>query len=1232
MLTVLHTLANSAGLFSKNQTAIANSSADPSQKINKALQNLHVVRKIILTQNLSENNEQAALARLDQILDQISVNSLSVLTYSQLQDLATALTVSTTSTTTTSKELTQILSTIRSSTVTTTTTRKVITKTVNGTIINEDDTVSVTSSEGPSSAVTVVDELDHLSLSVRSNIALGIQGESKASALQLTSGNLAVEHVAYALSDLLFVYPSSASQHSYLGHGAEQWAKAGLSNATNSVLAPQVLQMSTRANAASAVLGAVSSAASAKATSAISTLASSAAIVNMVPNLYQIAQANRPVVFHVTAESVDSNLNVLRGDYSDVLVARETGLLYLASNSVQEAYNISVLAHAVAAGTNQSVIHVLDGVQTSQQVEAIKTVGDQALAALIKQEQHNAVFAQDEEALVSAIEGIFERASSLLGHTYKAFEYSGPKDAETVVVVYGPAANVAHHLGDKVGVLNIRLYRPWSFSHFLKSIPTSTKNVIVVEPVANTAAHGPIFLDVSASFNLWTGAHRPTVTDVKYGLHGASLTQGWIKALVHQVRSSKGAKLDLTSIVVAEPEVAQEDVNQVIFWETAASTAVSAHVAKHFHSALGQRTQHSSRINSYRHSAVIETRVQYSKSNTTAFGESSLANYATVQDVAILDEYNVVASLKQGAVLVLNTPWSVEELEAKTSAAFRFALGAKQIQVLLIDLNNVAKELGLSGAGKTVLGQITFLKTHSSNLQDAAFGAIARQYETSNNKLLNDLITSLVDRVDKEVIEVPQNPNWLAIELGEADQAALALPKHVTSTVRGIANAFEGSNTTIVEESVSEEGEVALGKTSNWHQAAWQLMFSEAHETRQALSDGDHSYLVKITENRRLTPSTYDRNVFHLEFDTTNTGLKYDIGDALGIHGWNDTQEVLDFIEFYGEKPETVVIVPRALAKNAPEGTVARHQTNSLLQVLQQTLDLFGRPSKRFYADLIPYATNAAEKERLTHLISAEGAQEFKDRVDETLTHADILREFPSAHPSIPQLINMLPAIKPRHYSIASSQKAHPNSVHLLIVAVEWTSPSGKARLGQCTRYLTSLSVGANVTVSIKPSVMTLPPSPHQPVIMAGLGTGMAPFRAFIQERAWQKAQGMDVGPMILYFGSRNRSNEYLYGEELEAYHADGLLTHLRLAFSRDQKEKIYIQHKMNEDGSLLHKYLLDAQLNGHFYLCGPTWPAGDVKDAIVQSFMDGEACAAIDANRIVNKLKEEERYVLEVY
>ncbi|CAB4400918.1 unnamed protein product [Rhizophagus irregularis] len=140
----------------------------------------------------------------------------------------------------------------------------------------------------------------------------------------------------------------------------------------------------------------------------------------------------------------------------------------------------------------------------------------------------------------------------------------------------------------------------------------------------------------------------------------------------------------------------------------------------------------------------------------------------------------------------------------------------------------------------------------------------------------------------------------------------------------------------------------------------------------------------------------------------------------------------------------------------------------------------------------------------------------------------------------------------------------------------------------------------------------------------------MAPFRAFIEERAHRKAQGKEVGPMILYFGSRHRSMEYLYGEELEAYNIEGLLTHLRLAFSRDQENKVYIQHKMQEDSELLHQYLLKDE--GWFYLCGPTWPVPDVKDAIVNSFVTAGGYTSGQAVDWVNKLKDLERYILEVY
>ena len=291
-----------------------------------------------------------------------------------------------------------------------------------------------------------------------------------------------------------------------------------------------------------------------------------------------------------------------------------------------------------------------------------------------------------------------------------------------------------------------------------------------------------------------------------------------------------------------------------------------------------------------------------------------------------------------------------------------------------------------------------------------------------------------------------------------------------------------------------------------------------------------------------------------------------------------------------------------------------------------------GRPSKRFYQALADHPTASDNhREKLLYIISKDGQDEFKRRTEDTVTFADLLREFDSSRPSVLELIDLIPAIKPRHYSISSSMKMFPNSVHLLVVLVDWKRNSnGELRIGQCTNYLSNLSANSLVTVTIKPSVMTLPPRSEQPVIMSGLGTGMAPFRAFIQERAMEKREGKKVGPMVLYFGSRYRGMEYLYGEELEAYHLEGVLSRLQLAFSRDQKKKVYIQHKIKEDKNLMWKYLQEEE--GHFYLCGPTWPAGDVKDAIIDGFTTAGHLSEKEANNALNKMKEHEKYVLEVY
>lgn len=162
---------------------------------------------------------------------------------------------------------------------------------------------------------------------------------------------------------------------------------------------------------------------------------------------------------------------------------------------------------------------------------------------------------------------------------------------------------------------------------------------------------------------------------------------------------------------------------------------------------------------------------------------------------------------------------------------------------------------------------------------------------------------------------------------------------------------------------------------------------------------------------------------------------------------------------------------------------------------------------------------------------------------------------------------------------------------------------------------------------------MKLPPDDKQPIIMAGLGTGAAPFRAFMQHRAWQRSQGVEVGPLLYYFGSRYRSQEYLYGEEIEAYIASGIISHAGLAFSRDGKDKMYIQHKMSQDKELLSKLLLGKGSEAaYFYLCGPTWPVPDVYEALIGALTEIGGLERKKAEEYIEELKEEERYVLEVY
>ncbi|TRM67972.1 hypothetical protein BD626DRAFT_393815 [Schizophyllum amplum] len=597
------------------------------------------------------------------------------------------------------------------------------------------------------------------------------------------------------------------------------------------------------------------------------------------------------------------------------------------------------------------------------------------------------------------------------------------------------------------------------------------------------------------------------------------------------------------------------------------------------------------------------------------------ADFIAVLDQTLLKGHSVLAYAKPGAAVLVVSGWTPEELLANLPAESAQVVIKRQLRVFSINAKDIASKIaGAAGpaldAVQTVIVHLAFLRLYLGN------------------NATEELVVKAARAVYEEVIQGFALNKIGAHAWAGLQEAYVTAPEPTESPAPPL-QPFEVNAIAIA----SEDGETVVNGAhiASWHDAAKHLLFPSVFATEAEASDEqypqipelrpevpDRTFLVTTTVNRRLTPMDYDRNVFHLEFDTSGTGLKYEIGEALGVHGWNDEQEVLDFCNWYGVDPNALVTIPVSAEDD-------RLHTRTVHQILQQQIDLFGRPGKSFYTDLADFATSPVERYALLFIGSAEGVSTFKKLSEkDTVTFADVLHMYPSAKPPIEVLCTLVGDIKPRHYSIASAQAVVGDSVHLLIVTVDWVTPSGTPRLGQCTRYLSGLKIGQKVTVSIKPSVMKLPPSNMQPLIMAGLGTGAAPFRAFLQYRAMLASKGESIGPVYYYFGSRHRHQEYLYGEEIEAWITDGIVSRAGLAFSRDGNKKVYIQHKMLEDAEDLARML--TQEEGVFYLCGPTWPVPDVYNALVGAMVKRGDHTEESAGQYLEDLKELERYVLEVY
>ena len=1035
-----------------------------------------------------------------------------------------------------------------------------------------------------------------------------------------------IEHVAYTLSDRLWTYSPETFD---LDAAVKHWSAEGAEKESRGCAKVEPMQL--RHGAASAVLGYMFAEDfnSKKRRVPQSILAPAASLCYLRDSLEQLSRlyaSASPFVAHVAAvDYAGGPTAAFVADYASImLLAEELGFGLVSSFSAHEAQHMSLFATLLANVIPS--IHTYDGIsvgrETTRVVDVISDSGlDYTYNAIL-----NGFTKLDKRGpdIHTQLFRLLEVFNQELGTTYDLFEYHGHASPDSVVVAFGTVesslvSQVALSMqktGAKVGALNVRVYRPFLEAEFLRVLPTSVKAVGVLgqvhdhEAVSDISVQSCLYRDVLAAVvfsNAWV--RFPSVVDVKYPREQvwspASITAIFQslspKPLLKQDENARNLQ-DLSSLQLIDPS----NISQCIFWDidgspsASVSTTLSQALASHPASNITVRTYHDNLLQG----GVRKTEIRQSRKTIEAAFAIDGADLIYIGAEILTETIDVVHGLKQGGHVVIKLPgFKDDALETRLNSRFRKALGVKSAQLCVLDPVEV-KLVADNSALEAYLVQVALLRVGFSGFQNIDDQVLASVNELSGH------MPKITEDVEKAVHRVEIPKAWAAEDL---DVDMPPLRREVS------ANSFAP---------FEHQGADSLSAMQDWKSVAKGFAFKEVYQTEASLRPdvSVKTYTVHVKDNYRLTPLDYERNIFHIEFDLGESGLRYEIGEALGIHAENNENEVRDFIKFYTLNAEDIVQMPSRVNPDVL-------QNRTVLQALLQDIDIFGRPPKRFYEALSEFATDPKEKKELLVLGGPAGATEFKRRAEvDTITYADVLLEFSSAHPDFQDIVRIVNPMKRREYSIASCQKTTPRSVALMVVVVGWQDPKGRARFGQATWFLSQLRPGAAVTVSVKPSVMKLPPDYRQPVIMAGLGTGLAPFRAFVQHRALEKEQGKEIGAVILYMGSRHQRQEYCYGEEWEAYQAAGVITLLGRAFSRDQPQKIYIQDRMRETmDDIIQAYLKE---NGAFYLCGPTWPVPDVT-SVLQDAIAKHAQAEgkrLDPPREIERLKDQGRYVLEVY
>lgn len=646
--------------------------------------------------------------------------------------------------------------------------------------------------------------------------------------MKTMDGNMAASYISYAFTDVSAIFPITPS--TTMGENVDEWASKGVKNIFGQPV--KVVEMQSEAGAAGAVHGSL------QAGALTTTYTASQGLLLMIPNMYKMAGELLPGVFHVSARAIAAHALSIFGDHQDVMATRQTGFAMLAESNVQEVMDLSGVAHLAAIKGRVPFLNFFDGFRTSSEIQKIEVIEYDELEKLLDKEavaefrgrslnperpvtrgtaQNADIYFQGREAANSyylaipeIVENYMEEINKLTGRDYQLFNYYGAEDAENIIIAMGSVCDTITEVidykaaqGEKVGLLNVHLYRPFSTKHFLNAIPKTVKKIAVLDRTKEPGSAGePLYQDVRNAF--YESDSRPMIVGGRYGLGSKDVTPGQILSVYENLAFNEskngftiGIEDDVTFTSLAKTEeidTTSEGTVQCQFWGLGSDGTVGAN--KSAIKMIGDYTDLYAQgyffYDSKKSGGITVSHLRFGKNKIKSPYLIQNADFIACHNPSYVKSYDMAKSLKKNGTFLLNCSWSLEELNEHLPAKMKNDLAKKNINFYTVDAQSIATEIGLGTRINMIMQSAFFKLANIIPVEDAIKHlkeSVVKSYGKKGEKIVN-MNYEAIDRGVKALNKIEIPANWAAAVDEKVEEN---VPDFIKNILRPL-NAQEGDN------------------------------------------------------------------------------------------------------------------------------------------------------------------------------------------------------------------------------------------------------------------------------------------------------------------------------------------------------------------------------------------------------------------------------------------------------